>query len=46
MACVTNAVRINAGGTAWANDTGFDIASNAARANSTGLQTPNVAVTA
>lgn len=33
-------------GTAWANDTGFDIASNAARANSTGLQTPNVAVTA
>lgn len=32
-------------GDVWANDTGFDIASNAARANATALQVPNVAVT-
>lgn len=31
-------------GDVWANDTGFDIVSNAARPNSTALQVPNVAV--
>ena len=33
-------------GDTWADDSGFDIVSNTARANSTGLQTPNVLVVA